>query len=440
MIGLWLITIIVLTLIIQALLPTRKMLVILSGATVSTTVAVTLGNQSVKNIYDGIPWDVLVILLGLGIFSSLFAKSRLFNSLAVSCTRVSQGNNLLILITFSSIMFILSCTVNNLTALLLVLPILLTVLKALGATQKFIGICLSMLIVSCNLGGAATPIGDFPAILLMGTGSISFVKYLFLAFPMCILIFVVLLILTSGYYRKKARVTTGKLERSLALASMEKLYRNITIDQTILYPSLGIFCLMFALWIFANKIGLSPGIVCFLGVSLLMIVKNEDAEDILRHGIDFETILFLTALFIMVSCMAGSGMLKFFADRMFNYFKDPTVVVYVLMICCGICTAIFSAGPSMATMLPIAQEVISRGNIPSDIVYVGLALSVCAGSSFLLTAATSGPLSQTMVEKSGLITSDEQTGKFDFMTFLPFGIFAYVVIQLGGLLFVLLGL
>ena len=127
-------------------------------------------------------------------------------------------------------MFILSCTVNNLTALLLVLPILLTVLKVLGATQKFIGICLSLLIVSCNLGGAATPIGDFPAILLMGTGSIPFAKYLFLAFPMCILIFVVLLILTSGYYRMKSGVHTAKLEKLLASTAMEKLYRNITGD------------------------------------------------------------------------------------------------------------------------------------------------------------------------------------------------------------------
>ena len=49
MIGLLLLTVMIVTLIIQALIPTRRMLVILNGATVSTAVAVTLGNQSVKN-------------------------------------------------------------------------------------------------------------------------------------------------------------------------------------------------------------------------------------------------------------------------------------------------------------------------------------------------------------------------------------------------------
>jgi len=437
MIGAVLISIMIATLIIQALIPARKMLVIFSGATVTTTIAATLGNQGILNIYNGVPWDVLVILLGLGIFSSLFAKSRLFSSLAVWCSRASRGKYLLILIMFSSIMFILSCTLNNLTALLLVLPVLLSILKALGVTQRFIALCFSMLIVACNLGGAATPIGDFPAILLMGTGSISFARYLILAFPMCILLFSTILALSAVYCNREKTEDAAPLERSLALISMAKLYRNVTIDRTIFYPGVGIFCLMFALWIIAGKIGLSPGVICFLGVGLLMVIKNEEAEDIVRRWIDFESILFLTALFLMVSCMAGSGILDYIAGLMSEYFKDTKVLVCALMICCGISTAIFSAGPSMATMLPIAQQIISRGNVPGETVYVGLALSVCAGSSFLLTAATAGPLAQSMVEKSGLATKEERAARFDFITFLPFGVFAYVIIQIGGLIFVL---
>lgn len=440
MTGILLLVVMVATLVVQAFVPARRVLVILSGATACAIIALTLGKQTGEDIYNGIPWDVLVILLGLGIFSSIFAKSGLFDIVAVWSSRASRGEFLLILIMFSSIMFILSCAINNLTALLFVLPILLSALKALGATQKFISLCFALVIVACNLGGAATPIGDFPAILLMGTGSISFVRYLMLAFPMCIFLFVVLLFLAAIYYGKKASAKTGMLERFLAVASMEKLYRNVTVDRGVLYPGLAVLCLMFAFWIFGNRIGLSPGSVCFLGVSLLMIVKNREAEDILRRRIDFESILFLSGLFVMVSCLAGSGILGLIAGFMVDHFEDPKILVCVLMICCGVTTAIFSAGPSMATMLPIAQTIISRGDIPGDTLYVGLALSVCAGSSFLLTAATAGPLAQSMVERSGLITRNEETARFDFMTFLPFGVFAYAVIQLAGLLYVLVRL
>ncbi|SLM32796.1 Putative transporter (arsenite and citrate). Homologie with MamN [Desulfamplus magnetovallimortis] len=432
-----LIIVMMLTLLLQAIIPTRKMLIIFCGATVTITIAAVLDNQSIISIYNGVPWDVLVILLGLGIFSTLFARSRIFSYLAVWCSGASKGDSLLILAMFSAIMFFLSCTLNNLTALLLVLPVLLTILKALGVTQDFIGLCFSLLIVACNLGGAATPIGDFPAILLMGTGSISFLRYLALAFPMCLLIFGIILSVAVYYHKKKVKENTSLLERSLALTSMAKLYRNIAIDKTILYPGIAVFCLMFGLWIAAAEIGLSPGVICFTGVGIYMIIKNEAAEEIIRHHVDFESILFLTALFLMVSCMAGSGLLDQVAALLSDSFKDTRMLICALMICCGISTAIFSAGPSMATMLPIAKQIILRGDVAGDTVYVGLALSVCAGSSFLLTAATAGPLAQSMVEKSGLKTREGSPAIFNFMTFIPFGIVSFTIIQLCGLAFVL---
>ncbi len=437
MVSAVLVFIMILTLILQALIPTRKMLIILCGATFTITIAALIGKQSINTIYTGVPWDVLVILLGLGIFSSLFARSSIFSYLSVWCSRASKGECLLILIIFSSIMFFLSCALNNLTALLLVLPVLLSILKALGVTQEFIALCFSLLIVACNLGGAATPIGDFPAILLMGTGSISFLRYLTLAFPMCLVLFSTILIVAIYYHQKKGGENTSILERSLALTAMAKLYRNITIDKTILYPGIAVFCMMFALWMVAAQTGLSPGVICFIGVGLFMVVKHEEAEDIIRHEVDFESILFLTALFLMVSCMAGSGILNNIAVLMSEYFTDTKMLVCALMVCCGISTAIFSAGPSMATMLPIAQQIILKGDIAGDTVYVGLAFSVCAGSSFLLTAATAGPLAQSLVEKSGLKTREGKNATFNFMTFLPFGIASYTIIQLGGLAFVL---
>jgi len=437
MISVVLISVMVITLILQALVPTRKMLVIFCGATVTMTIAASVGNQSINAIYSGVPWDVLVILLGLGIFSSLFARSRVFSYLAVWCSRTSKGDYLLILIMFSSIMFFLSCTLNNLTALLLVLPVLLSILKALGVSRNFIALCFSLLIVACNLGGAATPIGDFPAILLMGTGSISFLRYLTLAFPMCLLLFTVIVVVAVYYHQRKGEANPSLLERSLALTSMAKLYRNITIDKGILYSGIAVFCVMFGLWMVTAEMGLSPGIICFIGVGIFMVIKHEEAETIIRHQIDFESILFLTALFIMVSCMAGSGILEDVAGLLSGYFTDTRMLVCALMICCGISTAIFSAGPSMATMLPIAQQIILKGDVAGDTVYVGLALSVCAGSSFLLTAATAGPLAQSMVEKSGLKTREGGSATFNFMTFLPFGIVSYTIIQLGGVAFVL---
>lgn len=428
----------IVTLILQAVFPRKKMIIILDGAALSVVISLLVGQKTMKNIYDNVPWDVLVIVIGLGVFSTLFEKSRIFSVLSVRCAKFSKGNHFLLLVMFTTIMFFISAVLNNLTALMLLFPVLISILNSLGVTQKYIAVFFSLILVSCNLGGAATPIGDFPAILLMGTGVITFLNYLKMAFPLTLFIFLLLLSAAALFYFKKARIDTGKTEASFALLTMEKMYRQVKLDKSILTPGTMIFLIMFFLWMFGDRWGLSPDAVCLLGLVILLIIKHEKGEEILRNRVDFESVIYFASLFIMVSCLAGSGILKEIADHLSKSFQAPWSIVSMLMLLTGFSTAIFSAGPSMATMLPIARAIIENNHLPGDIIYIGLALSVCAGSSFFLTAATSGPLAQTFVEKAGLRTLEKEPVTFNFSTFLPYGALSFAVIQLVALGFVLL--
>jgi hypothetical protein len=70
-------------------------------------------------------------------------------------------------------------------------------------------------------------------------------------------------------------------------------------------------------------------------------------------------------------------------------------------------------------------------------VYVGLALSVCAGSSLFLTAATSGPMAQIMTERAGLRDQSDAPLHFGFFAFVRVGLLAFAVIQAVALGFAL---
>ncbi len=59
MVSILLVVITITTLAVQAKLKQRRMVVVLSGATISVLLAVTLGNLDIKDIYTGIPWDIL---------------------------------------------------------------------------------------------------------------------------------------------------------------------------------------------------------------------------------------------------------------------------------------------------------------------------------------------------------------------------------------------
>jgi hypothetical protein len=64
---------------------------------------------------------------------------------------------------------------------------------------------------------------------------------------------------------------------------------------------------------------------------------------------------------------------------------------------------------------------------------VGLALSVCAGSSLFLTAATSGPLAQARALRQCLRDVDGEPLRFGFFDFLPTGLVGFAIIQATAL-------
>ncbi|MBL8910974.1 MAG: hypothetical protein JNM17_09755 [Archangium sp.] len=100
--------------------------------------------------------------------------------------------------------------------------------------------------------------------------------------------------------------------------------------------------------------------------------------------------------------------------------------VAIFLVVAAVATGLFSAGPSMAALLEVA-DVLSKQH-PSEPIYVGLALSVCAGSSLFLTAATSGPLTQSLVERARLRALDGRPIRFGFAEFLPVGLVGFTVI------------
>jgi hypothetical protein len=112
------------TLVLQAVLPRLRLLIVTFGAGLAALVSTLLGIATAPALLREVPWDVLVILVGLGLVSELFVSSRVFDVLAVSAGRWSQADPRRLTALFAVGMYAVSGLVNNLTALLLVLPVL----------------------------------------------------------------------------------------------------------------------------------------------------------------------------------------------------------------------------------------------------------------------------------------------------------------------------
>ena len=415
------------TLALQALLPRLRLLIVLFGAALAALVCGLFHVATTPALLREVPWDVLVILVGLGLVSELFVSSRVFDVLAVATGRWSRADPRRLTVLFAVGMYAVSGLVNNLTALLLMLPILLGLFKLLGVRQRYVSWTVGLVLVACNLGGAATPIGDFPAILLLGRGSMSFSGYLVRALPATLLALGGLLVLTLVWIRPARGLDRSPLGARLTLVTLAALYRRVEVDwRRLLPPAVALGAMLVAWLVVPAQAGVSAGLICWLGAGAALLASGHFGERIARARVDMETTLFLLALFVMVAAVKKSGVFLVVAHALISLPLSAPLQLVAFLIGSAVLTGLFSAGPSMAALLEVAALLAER--FEPSAVYVGLALAVCAGSSLFLTAATSGPLSQTLTERAGLVDPDGVPLRFGFLQFLPMGLVGFAVI------------
>lgn len=416
----------------QAALPQARMLIITLAAAIAGACATGLGVATTRDLLAEVPWGVLVMLVGLGLLAEMLAASRLFGVLAAQLARYGEGNPRLLLLALTAGMFVVSGLVNNLTALVLVLPPVLVLLQLMGADRRYAVWLLGCLLVACNLGGAATPIGDFPAILLLGNGSLDFANYLVHALPAAGLGLVVLLVLIDTVIRPARGMADERLSRRLSVAVMGGLYRRVQVDARILVPASIMLLAMVVAWTsIPQSTGITPDLICWLGVIAALISRAHLGERLVRTRVDIEATLFLLSLFLMVGAVRHTGVFTDISAWLGGLDLPATAKLSVFITVAAVLTGVFSAGPSMAALLEVAPALTT--SLPKTAVYVGLAMGVCAGSSLFLTAATAGPLAQAMTERAGIVTADGRPLRFGFAEFLPIGLLSFLVILAVGI-------
>lgn len=416
----------VLTLVTQALLPSHRLLVVLAGAALSCAGAAFVGVASVGAVFAGVPWNVLLILVALGLFTHRLADTQVFGLASVTLVRLARAHPLGLLVLSTLGTYAVSSVVNNLTALLVILPVLLTVFALAGVSQRFVVWALGLMLVACNLGGAATPIGDFPAVLLLGSGAMTFEAYLREAMPATLLALTILLGVVLAL-RPARDVPVTLLGRRLTLATLSQLYRGVRLDWRLLAPCLGALLAMVAGWLLLPPAwGIGPEMVAWLGAGMVLLARPGQGEVALKRAVDVEAVLFLLALFLMVGVVRETGLFGQMAAWLQAAPLPPEGQLVLFLVVAAVLTGLFSAGPSMAALLEVADVLATQ--LPPDAVYVGLALAVCAGSSLFLTAATAGPLMQSLAERADLRDVRGQAVRFGFREYLGVGLLGFSVI------------
>ncbi|NTV89385.1 MAG: hypothetical protein HGA22_03340, partial [Clostridiales bacterium] len=122
-----------------------------------------------------IDYNTLALLISMMVIVMITKRSGVFEYLAVKTVKISKANPVMIIILLSFITGVLSAFLDNVTTILLMLPVTFTVAKDLRINP--LPFVISEVFAS-NVGGTATLIGDPPNIMIGSAVGLSFMDFI----------------------------------------------------------------------------------------------------------------------------------------------------------------------------------------------------------------------------------------------------------------------
>lgn len=360
----------------------------------------------VKSVMGNYSYDVLVILIVMELFTNLIAETGIMQLLAIKIAEMSKGKKRLCLMMFGGMMFLISSCLNNITAVMMILPIVFVLLKTLEVDRRYVCVFFATILALSNTGGAASPVGDFPAIVIMTSGITSFISYLTHAFPLFAVTSAVL-ITVWGMQVKKEK-DDGAV-RSLAVNNLKSQYKNIEIRFDVLKWLAVVFVGMFLAWSFVPQDTIPPEVIAILGYGVAMVICSVKKIKV-GQLMDLKSVLTIASFLFFAQVISQTGLLNLLADFLQNNISNPKLLVMAIMVITSLVAGIFSAGPAAAAMMPVIIE-ICKGPLgaQSDWIAVAYAAAICAGSSLFMWSATAGFILSGKVNAAGI--EDEKDNK-----------------------------
>lgn len=397
-------------------------LILIAAMFVAGSILSLYADIPIKSVMSNYSYDVLVILLVMELFTNLIAETGIMQLLAIKLAKISKGEKRLCLILFGSMMFFISSCLNNITAVMMILPIIFVLLKMLEVDYKYVCIFFATILALSNTGGAASPIGDFPAIVIMTSGITKFTSYLTHAFPLFAFTSVVLIVIWSTCIKKEK---DDDAVRCVAVSNLESQYKNIKIRFDILKWLTAIFAAMFIAWSFVPQNIIPPEVIAILGYAIAMVICSAKKIRVAQL-VDLKSVLTIASFLFFAQVISQTGLLNLLALFLQNEISNPKLLVMAIMVMTSLVAGIFSAGPAAAALLPVVVE-LCGGPLKnqSDWIAVAYAAAICAGSSLFMWSATAGFILSGKVNDAGIEAENGKKIEWGVAQYMKYGIVNY---------------
>jgi len=376
----------------------NKAVAALAGVAVLVMGGIVNDHEAVRMI----DFETIMLLLGMMIIVGILHRSGFFTLVSVKIAEFTNGSPIKILILFSLVTAVMSAFLDNVTTVLIIIPIIIELTRGMGLDPK--PYVISQALIS-NVGGTATLIGDPPNIIIGSKVGLTFNQFLLnLTLPVIIVFWVVLFYIWVKNRERFKPMDTNLVKLVSVQLLLEKIrfeFMNTRLDRKLI--SKGLICLGLALLLFVTQTitGLSPGLVALSVAMLLFIISGENVEQVLEE-VEWSTLLFFAGLFILVGVLEERGVILWLAENIFMRVGDnPYVIVLLVLWVSGLVSGFLDNIPFTVSMIPIVEHMLQTTPIPNNILWWALSLGACLGGNFTYVGASANIVTVSISKKYG---------------------------------------
>lgn len=371
---------------------------------------VAAGLMIISGVFDqetalqGIDANTLGLLIGMMVIVAITRQSGVFQYLAIWAAKKVKARPWGILVMLSLVTAVTSALLDNVTTVLLIVPVALVITEELKINPYPY---LFSMIFSSNIGGTTTLIGDPPNIMIGSAVGLSFNDFVYHLTPAIIVVMAATLVPIYLVWGRRLKAADADRQRVMHFNEGDAI-----TDPLLLKQCLAVIALVVLGFVFAHSLGLEVATIALFGAAVLMLLHNlghqaaEQAKNV-HHAfseVEWVTIFFFIGLFIVVHGVDSTGLLKLLADWVVQLTGgDLTATAMVVMWVSAVLSAVVDNIPFVATMIPLIKSMAPTFGGSDQLLplWWSLSLGACLGGNGTLVGASANLVVAGLAERAG---------------------------------------
>ena len=365
----------------------RTLVALLGGLLV-----VALGIIDQEEAFAAIDFNVIFLLAGMMVLAGGLSQTGFFEFVAGHAIHASRGEPFRLLIILSLITAVLSALLDNVTTVVLLTPVTLSIARTLKVSP--FPYLISQILAS-NIGGTATLIGDPPNILIGSAAGLDFADFLINLAPVVVVILGAFLLIMRVVFGRSMEDDADRLDVIARLDPAAAIK-----DRRLMVRALVVLALTIAGFLAHSAIGLEAATIALLGATVLMIIGPLDPHEALRD-IEWNTLFFFVGLFMLVEAVVHVGIVGGVADALAAATGGRQDLATIgLLWLSAIASAVVDNIPYTATAIPVVERLAETG-LAADPLWWSLALGACLGGNLTIVGASANIVVANLAARDG---------------------------------------